>query len=275
VRGDATGLHQVLMNLAVNARDAMPAGGSLRLATANRVVKLDDPTAPADAQPGPYLEVMVHDTGVGMTPDVQQRIFDPFFTTKSAGQGTGLGLAVVYGIVKSHGGWVRVSSEPGWGSHFHIFLPAEPGAEVEEVEATAPVVPLNAGREAVLRQESPRTVLVVDDEELIRNLAKSVLERDGYKVMVAVDGPQAVEAYRKHGSEVAAVLLDYTMPEMTGVQVFAALREMDPDVRVIFSTGYAADHDGETLLASGACGFVPKPYRPAQLLDTMRMAVAH
>jgi PAS domain S-box-containing protein len=269
IRGDGTGLHQVLMNLALNSRDAMPSGGELHIATVNSFLTPEDSSQHISVQSGPHVEITVRDTGAGMSPEVMKRIFDPFFTTKKAGLGTGLGLAVVYGIVKSHGGSIHAVSAPGQGTTFRILLPAQPGAKLSVREDKAePVV-----AEWPANGSAQRTVLVVDDEELVRNLARSVLERGGYRVVLAEDGEQALEAFRRLGHEVSAVLLDYTMPHMTGVQVFEAMRQIDPQVRVIFSTGYAGDHDCESLMASGACGFVPKPYRPQDLLNIVRSTV--
>jgi nitrogen-specific signal transduction histidine kinase/CheY-like chemotaxis protein len=258
---DPTQLCQVLMNLAVNARDAMPEGGTLTLATANREADAAWCAGRVGARPGRYAVLSVSDTGCGMTPEVQARIFEPFFTTKEVGQGTGLGLAVVFGIVQAHGGWIDVASTPGRGSRFEVCLPAaEAAAPVAEA---APPPARGAGE----------CVLVVDDEELVRNLARSVLERRGFRVLTAADGEEALAAYRARPTEIDAVLLDLTMPRLGGLQALRRLREINPEVRVVISSGHTMYSDAERMLAAGARAFAAKPYRAEELVRKVREAL--
>jgi CheY-like chemotaxis protein len=204
-----------------------------------------------------------------MAADVLERIFEPFFTTKKFGEGTGLGLAMAFAIIKAHGGWISVRSEPGRGSLFKVYLPAEiePASSKplpeEEVLAVTPC----------RRTSASECILVVDDENLIRSLATAVLEQAGFRVLAACDGQEGLGLYRRHRTEIDLVLLDYTMPKMTGLQVFHALQELNPDVRVVFSSGYAMDTDSGLLLAAGARAFVAKPYRPTELVRAVREAL--
>jgi signal transduction histidine kinase/CheY-like chemotaxis protein len=234
VVGDPTQLHQVLMNLCVNARDAMPSGGRLCVTGRNLVV----------------------DAGVGISDDIRDRIFEPFFTTKDVGQGTGLGLSTVMAIVASHGGTVAVASEPGVRTRFTVYLPATPAAATE-----APRVP----RAAPLPRGAGEGVLVVDDEEAIRGLARRILERSGYEVIVARDGAEATKLYAEHRDRIAVVLTDMAMPVMDGTATIAALRAIDPSVAIIGSSGHASD---------GALRhFVAKPYNAEALLTTVARAL--
>jgi len=262
VNADQTQMHQLVMNLAINARDAMPEGGTLTFKTLNRMVDNAYCARNVEARVGPAVVLSVSDTGTGMTPEVLSRIFEPFFTTKPVGQGTGLGLAIVFGIVKAHGGWVAVSSTPGRGSTFEVFLPrgeakllAEPGDSQTKV---------CGGHERIL---------VVDDEDMVRNLAQAVLIRWGYRVLTASNGEEALSLYHSHGHEIDLVLLDYTMPGMNGLQVLHMLQALNPDVRVIFSSGLSAQSDSERLLDGGARAFVAKPYRVEELVRRVRQVL--
>jgi two-component system cell cycle sensor histidine kinase/response regulator CckA len=262
VLADSTQLHQVLMNLAVNSRDAMPDGGTLTMAVANRVLDADYCAGRVDARPGRFVAMSVTDTGSGMTPEVAARIFEPFFTTKEVGQGTGLGLAVVFGIVQAHRGWIAVDSAAGRGSTFEVYLPAAPALLAPAAEAVRADAPAEA--------EGGCCVLVVDDEDLVRTLAGSVLERAGFQVLTAADGEEALAVYRARASEIDLVLLDFTMPKMTGLQVLRQLRRIDPDVRVVVSSGHTVYTDGERLQAAGARAFLAKPYAPDELIRRLR-----
>jgi PAS domain S-box-containing protein len=254
-------ISQVLVNLCINARDAMPEGGTLTLETRN--VTLDEEYARTvlEARPGRYVRLSVSDTGCGMSPEVQARLFEPFFTTKGMGEGAGLGLAMVYGIVKGHEGFVQVYSEEGQGSTFQVYLPAIEVA-VEEGEAE--------------RLEWPtgiETILVVDDEDGVRKLGQAVLEPCGYTVLLAEDGVQALEVYQGHRGEIALVVLDVIMPRMSGLECLRRLREMDPQVKVLISTGYTAKGVAQELVAEGALGVVEKPFRIQDFATAVRAAI--
>jgi PAS domain S-box-containing protein len=254
VVGDAALLQSMFLNLALNARDAMPEGGTLRFASGTMVLDAAacGRLAPAVA-PGDYHFVEVSDTGHGMTSEVQRQIFEPFFTTKGVGKGTGLGLAAVYGTVREHQGVITVESRPGAGTRFRIHLPAAAEGQADAAVAGERVV-RGGGR-----------ILVVDDEALIRELARESLELLGYEVLTAANGSQAIETFRRAPEAVALVILDMVMPELNGRDTFLRLREIDPAVRVLFSSGYAREEKMSDLLALGAMGFVQKPYRIADL----------
>jgi signal transduction histidine kinase/ActR/RegA family two-component response regulator len=261
VEADSSQMSQVLMNLCVNARDAMPEGGTLTLDTRN--VTLDEEYARMvlEARPGRYVRLSVSDTGCGMSPEVQARLFEPFFTTKGMAEGTGLGLAMVYGIVKGHEGFVQVYSKEGRGSTFHVYLPAIKVA-VEE-----------RGGEEMEWPTGTETILVVDDEDGVRALGQAVLEDCGYSVLMAEDGVQALEVYQAHREEIALVVLDVIMPRMSGLECLRRLREMDPQVKVLISTGYTARDLAEELVAEGALGVVAKPFRIRDFATAVREAI--
>ncbi len=261
VTGDPTQLEQVLMNLCVNARDAMPGGGTLSLRMENRVLDKDHTTANLEAKPGNYVVISVSDTGTGMAPEIRDRIFEPFFTTKEQGKGTGLGLSTALAIVKSHGGFINCYSEVGKGSVFKVYLPASPDA--------ANVKPAAANQSRLLRGNN-ELVLVVDDEEPIRILAKSMLERFGYRVLLADNGTEAVKLYTSRRNEIAAVITDMSMPGMDGPATIAALRGINPEVKVIGSSGLDV-RDGMTgVVNAGLVHFMSKPYTAETVLNMLR-----
>lgn len=261
VHADPTQLQQVLMNLCVNARDAMEGGGTLRLTLENTVLDEVYSGMNPDSKPGPYVVFRVEDTGTGIPRELRERIFDPFFTTKEVGKGTGLGLATGLLIVKAHGGFINVYSEVGKGSRFKVYLPASATPESAEKVAL---------EQTQLPSGNGELILVADDEESIRIVTQKTLERFGYKVLVAENGAQAVALYASNGSEVAAVLLDMAMPVMDGPATIIALKAMNPDVLIIGSSGQAANGGVAKAVGAGVQHFVPKPYTAETLLRTLR-----
>ena len=259
VLGDATELSQVLMNLSVNARDAMTDGGTLTIVVTSILLNGNASQLNPAALPGRYVLLKVSDTGSGMTPDVLDRIFDPFFTTKEIGKGTGLGLATVQGIVKSSGGFINVYSEPGLGTMFSVYLPA-----VVPVEA-APSAPGETPDESGLG----RTVLLVDDEAFILQMTAAVLEGADYRVLTARDGAAAITTFSQHRDEISAVLLDMMMPGLDGLQTLDQLRRIDPEVVVVACSGLRTAQREAEVLERGAKAFLPKPYSEDQLLRTL------
>ncbi len=260
--GDPAQLTQVVMNLVVNARDAISKGGVIEIRTGDALVDEEYCRHYVYAKPGHYVTVAVKDTGEGIPEEIRNRIFEPFFSTKTKGKGTGLGLAVTYSIVKAHGGWINLYSEVRRGSEFRVYLPA----------VTAESAPAETHVE---KQELPRgteTILLADDEELIRALGSSILTGLGYNVITAVDGEDAVRVYRECGADVALILMDRVMPKVDGIEAYGRLKVMNPDVKVIISSGYAAD-EANGLRESGVLGFLNKPYRVAEMAKLVRKAI--
>lgn len=246
--GDPGQLELALLNLCINARDAMPEGGTLTVGTS--VVTLGSPDAsyPAQCSPGEYVRVAIKDTGVGIEPAVLERIFDPFFTTKESGKGCGLGLATVYGVVSNHGGFVRAASQVGGGSEFTLYLPVSARSAELPVEAPLAQAPHGSG-----------TVLVVDDEPFMLTFAEEALKELGYNVLTAADGRHACEIYARQAAEIDCVLLDLVMPDMSGMETQEALRTINPRVRVILISGYSGGGEAARALESGAVSFLAKP----------------
>jgi PAS domain S-box-containing protein len=246
VMGDDTQLQNVVMNLALNARDAMPDGGELRVET--DVVRLAGDPSPLLLPPGSYLHVRVIDTGTGMDAHVQARAFEPFFTTKAPGKGTGLGLASAYGTVRNHGGDIVIESEPGGGSTFHVYLPLTEAAAAAN-EHAAGVLAKGSGN-----------ILVVDDEPLVLEVTADLLREIGYTVTCVADGVAAVEWFREHARDTDLVILDMIMPRMGGADCFLELQKIDPEVRIIVASGYSEDDHVSRVIAGGAVAFLQKPY---------------
>lgn len=261
VNADPTQIQQVLMNLCVNARDAMEGGGMLTLGLENTVIDEIYSGMNPDSNPGPYVAVTVEDTGTGIPRELRERIFDPFFTTKEVGKGTGLGLATGLLIVKAHGGFINLYSEVGKGTRFKVYLPASAAPESAEKVAL---------EQTQLPQGKGELILVADDEEGIRIVTEKTLERFGYRVLVACNGAEAVALYAKHGDEIAGVLLDMAMPVMDGPATIIALKAMNPDVRIIGSSGQASNGGVAKAVGAGVNHFVPKPYTAETLLKTLR-----
>ncbi|MGE0369416.1 MAG: PAS domain S-box protein, partial [Candidatus Dadabacteria bacterium] len=261
VNADPTQLQQVLMNLCVNARDAMESGGVLTMTLENTVLDEIYSGMNPDSNPGPYVVISVEDTGTGIPRELRERIFDPFFTTKEVGKGTGLGLATGLLIVKAHGGFINLYSEIGKGSRFKVYLPATATPESTEKVAR---------EQTQLPQGNDELILIADDEEGIRIVTEKTLERFGYRVLVAKNGAEAVALYAQHGNEVAAVLLDMAMPVMDGPSTIIALKAMNPEVRIIGSSGQASNGGVAKAVGAGVNHFVPKPYTAETLLKTLR-----
>ncbi|MFO0754520.1 MAG: ATP-binding protein [Thermodesulfovibrionales bacterium] len=261
IQADPAQLQQVVMNLAVNARDAMSEGGTLSLETA----LVGEENGAANDLPScgrGFVRLSLSDTGTGMDKEIQRKIFDPFFTTKEPGKGTGLGLYIVHSIISNHGGYINVYSEPARGTRFSLYLPVPQGLEVGPAEAA----------EAL---EGSGTLLVIDDEYDVRELCKDMLEPFGYRVLLAGSGADGINSFRSSRDEVSLVLLDMIMPKMAGSEVFQALRSMKPDLRILLCSGYS--HSGfagiDTLLNSGAKGFIQKPFTRRTLARAVKKAL--
>jgi hypothetical protein len=259
ISADATQVHQVLMNLCVNARDALPRGGSIMIAAEN--VNLDENYARMhlEARAGRFVAITVSDTGTGMPPEVLSRIFEPFFTTKDMTKGTGLGLSTALTIVRSHGGFVSVYSEPAKGSQFVVYFPA---AETEDLA-------LRSGMRLDLPVGNGELILVIDDEEAIRQITASTLETFGYKVVTASDGTEAIPIYAQRRNEIALVLTDMLMPFMDGPATIRALQKMNPKIKIIAASGLTAGHKPGEASLEGVKVFLSKPFNAEKLLKTI------
>ncbi|MGE0814990.1 MAG: PAS domain-containing protein [Vicinamibacterales bacterium] len=262
-RADAGMLDQVLLNLAVNARDAMPGGGRLTIETSVRELPPSSPRPYADCSDGPYVCLRVLDTGSGIAPDVLPRIFEPFFTTKAPGHGTGLGLATVFGIVRQHRGWIEATSEVGAGSAFAVMLPA--------LEAAPDRPQVSARREM---PKGTETLLVVEDEAAVRVLMRKLLERAGYTVVEAGSGADGLAKWNAHGDAIRLVLTDLVMPDgMSGFDLVGRLLRERPGLKVLFASGYSAEVAGRDFVLQEGQNFLQKPFSPPQLLQAVRQAL--
>jgi PAS domain S-box-containing protein len=261
VWADATQLHQVLMNLCINARDAMLQGGTLTISAENIFIDEHYARIDLDAKVGPYIVISILDTGTGIRPEILERIFEPFFTTKELGKGTGLGLSTAMGIIKSHGGFLKVYSEIGQGSQFKVYLPATEGAQTQQTED------LN------LPKGNGELILVVDDELAIREITKTLLEKYNYQVLTARDGVEAIAIYNQHKDRIAVVLMDMMMPSMDGSTTIRALHKINPQLKIIATSGLTSNE--KLVEASGVDikGFLPKPYTVKELLDSIRKLI--
>ncbi|HEX6718676.1 MAG TPA: PAS domain S-box protein, partial [Pyrinomonadaceae bacterium] len=259
ISADATQMHQVLMNLCVNARDAMPEGGSISITAENVFLDENYARMHIEAKAGRFVVISVADTGPGMTPEIQSRIFEPFFTTKEMTKGTGLGLSTALTIVKSHGGFINVYSELHKGSQFALYLPALDTPGSVESAAAQTDLPLGHGE----------LVLVVDDEESIREITRGTLETFGYKVLTASDGTEALALYADKKNEIAVVLTDMVMPFMDGPATIRALQRMNSKVRIIAASGLGTGHRAGEGVLEGVSVFLNKPYTAEKLLKTL------
>jgi CheY-like chemotaxis protein len=256
VSGLATQLHQVLMNLCVNARDAMPGGGALKLSAKNVQLNQADISRYPEAAPGDYICVSVEDTGTGINPEQLAKLFQPFFTTKGPGKGTGLGLSTSRNIIRSHGGFITVESQLGHGTTFTFYLPTANAPEGQEAAARASVLPAGSGE----------CILVVDDEEAVLAITKTTLENFGYVVITASSGPEAVAYFADQRDKIMLVISDVAMPFMDGLATAMALRKIRPDVRIIITSGLDGDKDEDTSHRIRAAAFLQKPFTAETLL---------
>jgi PAS domain S-box-containing protein len=257
IEADSGQIQQVLFNLFINASDAMPIGGEIILKTMNTThdsIKMKS----YDPKPGNYVLLTVADAGIGMDKETMKHIFEPFFTTKEMGRGTGLGLASAYGIMKGHGGYINVESKKGQGTTFSIYLPASE-KEVQRVVKTA---------EQVI--EGTGTVLLVDDEEVILEVGQALLEAMGYRIMLARNGKEAIEVYRKNQDEIDIVVLDMVMPTIGGGEAYDRIKEINPDIKVLLSSGFSIDGEATEILQRGCNGFIQKPFRMNELSEKIR-----
>jgi len=254
VIGDPGQIEQVLLNLAVNARDAMPEGGELLFETGSIEIKADEGLWAMQIPPGDYVVISVADTGMGIPTQIQHRIFEPFFTTKAPGKGTGMGLATAYSIIAEHKGTIQMRSQPGLGTTFKIYLPlAAPATQGKgTLQGLEPVAGVG-------------TVMVVDDEELVRETAADMLRRLGYSAVTFASGPEAIAYYAQSMAGVDLVLMDLAMPEMDGSKCFLSLRALNPQVKALLMSGFAPGNVIEAILSEGILGFVGKPFSLADL----------
>ena len=249
---------EVMLNLYVNASQAMPGGGDLTLETANTNLDGKD-VKPVKMEPGPFVKIMVSDTGIGMDDKIKERIFEPFFTTRELGKGTGLGLASVYGIIKNHGGFIKVDSEKGKGTTFTIYLPA-----------TQKDVKKRKNDPNKILLEGSETILLVDDEKIILNVGREILENMGYRVVVADSGRRAIEVYKENRDQIDMIILDAIMPEMGGNETYEKLKAINPRVKVLLSSGYGINDQAVQILANACDGFIQKPFNMEDLSKSTR-----
>ncbi len=257
-KGDPNQLEQVLINLCVNARDAMPDGGELSIGS--RLVHLDEEfvSKHLGSIPGDYVRISVSDSGMGMDEETKAKIFDPFFTTKGQGEGTGLGLSMVYGIVKNHGGYLSVYSEVGKGTKFELYLPLSKGALSQP------------SKRRVTARAGSESILVVDDEEMLRDLMRDILRDLGYEVMLASSGEEAVKVYHEHQGKIDLVIVDMVMPRMGGKETFQELKRIDPGVRALLASGYSQNAAAQQILDLGVKGFLHKPFSMEEISRKVR-----
>ena len=262
VNGDVTQLHQLLLNLCVNSRDAMTEGGDLTISAENISIDENYARMNLEARAGPYVLLKVEDTGTGIPATIIDKVFDPFFTTKAVGQGTGLGLSTVLAIVKSHGGFLQIYSEPGRGTEVKVYVPAQTTSEISDIENQRPELP----------RGHDELILVVDDEASITFITQATLEGHGYKVMTAGDGAEALAIYAQHKDKIQAVLLDMSMPVMDGPATIRVLQKLNPKVKIIGTSGLSMGHNGgyqDLNAASSVHAFLSKPFTAEKLLNTL------
>ncbi|MCK5862597.1 MAG: response regulator, partial [Candidatus Hydrogenedentes bacterium] len=263
IHADTGQVEQVLMNLCVNARDAMPDGGTITIKTKNvQIDKVFSKEQDENIPPGCYICLSTSDTGCGMHEKTCKNIFDPFFTTKEVGKGTGLGLATVYGIVKQHEGFIQVQSEVDKGTTFSIYLPRVDRTAARVIVEEKKIVP--SGTE---------TILIAEDDRMVCRLSETVLKRSGYTVLTAADGKEAWELFQKHADDISLILLDVIMPKLSGLAVFERVREVHPDILVLFSSGYSIDTVHAGVVFNDRTQMIQKPYHPDALLRKVRQVL--
>ena len=272
VPGDRAQIHQALMNVCINAGQAMPEGGRLTVSAENLVIGDEDPLQYKDLSVGKYVVFAIQDPGVGMEQETLSRIFEPFFTTKPPGKGTGLGLAMVFGVVQNHGGSIDVVTEPGKGTTFKLIFPAQERTSTDQFqqEDWSDEEPIDVVREEREAVSEDLTILIVDDEEIVRYIAADMLNMMGYKTISVFDGCEAIETYRERSSEIDLVLLDMIMPKMGGLETFRELRKINPDVKVIVSSGYEEDERSQEIMKEGAILYLNKPFGMKKLKEAIQ-----
>ncbi len=261
INGDPAQIEQVLMNLSINARDAMPDGGKLAFACGNTILDDNYCKTHVAVNPGEFVRLSISDTGKGMDKQTLAHIFEPFFTTKGTGEGTGLGLAMVYGIVKNHHGHITCESEPGKGTTFRVYFPV-----IEETGLQGP----EQHRETAPPPHGNETILLVDDEDFLRDLGQRMLTKFGYRVLTAPDGETAVQIFRKQSTQISLVILDLIMPGIGGKNCLDLILKQDPSARVIIASGYSVDGPAKKELESKTKGFISKPFELNQLTRIVR-----
>jgi CheY-like chemotaxis protein len=262
VIGDQGQLEQCLLNLCINARDAMPTGGELIIEIENRHIEEDYARSHLEARTGEYVVLTVSDTGCGMTPEVKQRIFEPFFTTKGDQGGTGMGLATLYGIIKNHDGFINLYSEENVGTTFRLYLPV---AAAGAAQTPAEGIPVSV--------RGTETILLIDDEPHVLDMWGDLLEEHGYAVLTAEDGRRGLEIYRERAADITLVILDYIMPGMGGDAVIERLKEIDPDVQILVASGYSENGQAKGIVNGDTAGFIQKPATMIELLRKVRNAI--
>lgn len=263
VDGDRSQLEQVCLNLLINASQAMVGEGQMDVSTRNLLVKADH-GYPFEVTSGPYIQISIQDSGIGMDEPTQRKIFDPFFSTREVGddKGRGLGLSTVFGIVKNHGGFITVKSKKGKGSTFNVCLPASTQGPAQDLKKEASTL------EQMLK--GSETILLVDDEEDVLIVGKNFLEKLGYKPLIARNGLEAIEIFKLYQQEISLVILDLIMPKMDGKQTFSRIREINDQARVLISSGYAMDEKVEAMLNQGCHGFIQKPFSLQEFSQEVR-----
>jgi two-component system cell cycle sensor histidine kinase/response regulator CckA len=277
VKVDVSQFEQVIVNLAVNARDAMPDGGKLTVRTGNVGTEAAGRLAYKGMPAADYVQIEVTDTGTGIPADIRDKIFEPFFSTKEVGKGTGLGLSTVYGIVKQTGGFIYVDSEPGRGTSFHIFLPRHHAVPEVVAETQGSIGSNGAVKEVTAEPSKPRadltgqgTILLVEDEDGLRSLNARGLRSRGYSVVEASNGVEAMEALEERNGAIDLVVSDVVMPEMDGPTLLKAMRERNPELKIIFVSGYAEDAFEKSLPENQQFAFLPKPFTLSQLVAAVK-----